>query len=119
MILHCSRFRHQAQRSSALGSEQGFGSRIPSMASNFQEAATSFLEAARASAVQGSASQASAACKGPAAPAQTPEFQQAQQAQQAVQQAWQSDALPAAAAVHGQPSAPVPLHRLSLAATLY
>ena len=62
---------------------QGFGSRIPSMASNFQEAATSFLEAARANAAQGA--------QGPAAaPTQAPESQQAQQAQQAVQQAWQS-----------------------------
>ena len=59
---------------------QGFGSRIPSMASNFQEAATSFLEAARANAAYNPAP----------APAQAHEAQQAQQAQQAVQQAWQS-----------------------------
>lgn len=54
---------------------EAFGSRVPSMASNFQEAAASFLEAARASAGQ--------------SPAPAP-AQQAQQSQQAAQQAWQS-----------------------------
>ncbi len=53
------------------------------MASNFQEAATSFLEAARANASQMPSPM-------PAKALEPQQAQHAQQAQQAMQQAWQS-----------------------------
>ena len=65
----------QALLKSQGSAPEAFGSRIPSMASNFQGAAASFFEAARTSAGQ--------------SPAPAP-AQQAQQMQQAAQQAWQS-----------------------------